>query len=152
MLHSLHKKQLIKSNITELWNFISDPANLATITPPEMNFKTLSNLNDKKMHPGQIIEYQVSPLLGLKMDWVTEITHVKTGEYFVDEQRFGPYSFWHHQHSIKETPRGIEMVDEIHYKIPMGAIGRLLNKLFIAKKLERIFEYRKKKLEELFPN
>lgn len=86
------------------------------------------------------------------MHWVTEITHVKTEEYFVDEQRFGPYTFWHHQHSIKQTPNGIEMQDDIHYKIPMGAIGRLLNKLFIAKKLERIFEYRKKKLEELFPN
>lgn len=152
MLHSIHKKQLIKSNITQLWNFISDPSNLVIITPPEMNFKVLSELKDKKMHPGQIIEYQVSPLLGLKMHWVTEITHVKTEAYFVDEQRFGPYSFWHHQHSLKETPQGIEMVDDIHYKIPMGPFGRLVNKLFISKKLERIFEYRKKKLDELFPN
>ncbi|MBP9070191.1 MAG: SRPBCC family protein [Bacteroidia bacterium] len=152
MLHSIHKKQLIKSTISELWGFISDPANLAIITPPEMNFKVLSELRDEKMHPGQIIEYQVSPLLGLKMHWVTEITHVKTEEYFVDEQRFGPYTFWHHQHSIKQTSNGIEMQDDIHYKIPMGAIGRSLNKLFIAKKLEHIFEYRKKKLDELFPN
>jgi len=152
MLHSLHKKQLVKCNITELWNFISNPANLATITPPEMNFKVHTDLKNKKMHPGQIIEYTVSPLLGLSMHWVTEITHVKHEEFFVDEQRFGPYTFWHHQHSIKETPYGIEMHDDIHYKIPMGPLGRLVNKLFISKKLERIFEYRKKKLDELFPN
>lgn len=152
MLHSLHKKQLVNCSISELWDFISNPANLATITPPEMNFKVLTDLKNKKMHPGQIIEYTVSPLLGLTMHWVTEITHVKNEEYFVDEQRFGPYTFWHHQHSIKETPNGIEMQDDIHYKIPMGPIGRLANKLFISKKLEQIFEYRKKKLDELFPN
>src|SRR5690606_35147038 len=102
------------------------------------------------MYAGQIIEYKVRPLLGIQLSWVTEITHIVEGSYFVDEQRFGPYSFWHHQHFIKPVTGGVEMTDIVHYKIPLGIIGRIMNSLFIKKQLNDIFLYRRSRLDELF--
>ncbi len=133
-----------------LWDFMSSPANLAKITPAYMGFHILSDVANTKMYPGQIIEYYVTPVAGIKMHWVTEITHVKDKEYFVDEQRFGPYSFWHHKHFLKEVPGGIEMTDILHYKIPFGFLGKIVNSLFIKNKIKEIFDYRYNKLEELF--
>ena len=151
MLHTLETKQLLKSDIKTVWDFMSSPSNLALITPSYMGFTILSNKEDiKKMYPGQIIEYYVTPVMGIKMNWVTEITHVEHLKYFVDEQRFGPYSFWHHKHIIKEVPEGIEMTDILHYKIPFGFIGKIANALFIKHKINEIFNYRFNKLEELF--
>ncbi len=136
-----------------VWSFMSSPGNLALITPSYMGFKILSHKDDvKKMYPGQIIEYYVTPLLGLKMHWVTEITHTDYHRYFVDEQRYGPYTFWHHKHFLKEVSGGIEMTDVLHYKVPFGFIGRLVNSLFIKNKIKEIFDYRFNKLEELFNN
>ncbi len=133
-----------------LWDFMSSAANLAKITPAYMGFHILSDVANTKMYPGQIIEYYVTPVAGIKMHWVTEITHVKDKEYFVDEQRFGPYSFWHHKHFLKEVPGGIEMTDILHYKIPFGFLGKIVNSLFIKNKIKEIFDYRYNKLEELF--
>jgi ligand-binding SRPBCC domain-containing protein len=103
-----------------------------------------------KMFPGQIIEYYVRPVLGIRMHWVTEITHVEDGVYFVDEQRFGPYSFWHHKHFLKETAEGIEMIDEVHYKLPAGFLGKIANALFVKKQLQQIFDYRYQRVEAIF--
>lgn len=114
-----------------------------------MGFKTLSG-DDRAMYPGQIIHYTVTPMLGIKLQWVTEITHVADKSFFVDEQRFGPYSFWHHKHFLKEIPGGVEMEDIVHYKIPMGFLGTLAHPFLVKPKLEEIFEYREKKLIELF--
>lgn len=105
---------------------------------------------DTKMYPGMIITYKISPMLGIKLNWMTEITHVQEGKYFVDEQRFGPYALWHHQHHFKEIPGGVEMTDILNYAIPYGAIGRLTNKLLVAGKIRKIFEYRVKAIEDLF--
>jgi ligand-binding SRPBCC domain-containing protein len=102
------------------------------------------------MYAGQLIEYKVKPVLGIPMYWMTEITQVKDQSYFIDEQRFGPYTLWHHQHHFKAIPGGVEMTDIIHYRIPLGWLGRLANRLFVAKKLEGIFSYRFKKVEEMF--
>ena len=102
------------------------------------------------MYPGQIIEYTVKPLLGIPLYWMTEITHVEEGKYFVDEQRFGPYSLWHHQHHFREVPGGVEMTDIVHYKIPLWILGDIANALFVRKQLQGIFDYRFKKVEELF--
>ncbi len=107
----------------EAWDFISNPANLKTITPDYMGFEILSGA-DRTMYPGQIIQYIVTPLLGLKTKWVTEITHVAEKQYFVDEQRFGPYALWHHKHFIKEIANGVEMEDIIDYKVPFGWVWR----------------------------
>jgi len=152
MLHTLETKQFIKSDIKTAWEFLSSPKNLATITPEYMGFEILNNLHGDKMYAGQIIEYYVKPILGIKLHWVTEITHVKQNEFFVDEQRFGPYSFWHHKHFLKEVNGGVEMHDIIHYKLPFGVFGKIGNALFVKKQLKEVFDYRYKKIEILFNN
>ncbi|AWH85750.1 cell division inhibitor [Flavobacterium album] len=149
MLYTLHTKQKLPVSLQEAWDFISDPKNLAVITPDSMGFKTLSG-DDRAMYPGQIIHYIVTPVLGIKLQWVTEITHVVDKSFFVDEQRYGPYSFWHHKHFLKEIPGGVEMEDIVHYKIPMGFLGRLVHPFLVRPKLKEIFAYREKKLIELF--
>lgn len=150
MLHLIQTSQLIKSDINTVWDFMSSPKNLALITPDYMKFEILSDLGDGKMYQGQIIEYYVRPLLNIKLHWVTEITHVKEKEFFVDEQRFGPYSFWHHKHSFKETAEGVVMNDLIHYKLPLGLIGRIGNELMIKKQLKEVFDYRNKIVDKVF--
>lgn len=133
----------------QAWAFFSSPKNLKTITPDYMGFNILSGA-DRPMFAGQIIQYIVTPVLGIKTKWVTEITHVKEGEYFVDEQRFGPYALWHHKHFINEIEGGVEMEDIIDYKVPLGFLGQLAHPFLVKPKLNEIFEYRTKKLEALF--
>ena len=141
--------QNLPITLTEAWDFLSDPKNLKTITPDYMGFIIESGA-DRPMFPGQIIQYIVTPVMGIKTKWVTEITHVHDKQYFVDEQRFGPYALWHHKHFIKEIPGGVEMEDIIDYKVPMGWIGQLVHPIIVKPKLDEIFEYRRKKLIELF--
>lgn len=148
-IYRLHKKQNLPISVTEAWDFLSDPKNLKTITPDYMSFDILSGA-DRKMFSGQIIQYIVTPILGIKTKWVTEITHVKDKEYFVDEQRFGPYALWHHKHFIKEIDGGVEMEDIIDYKVPMGILGQIVHPFLVKPKLAEIFEYRQKKLNEIF--
>jgi ligand-binding SRPBCC domain-containing protein len=151
MLHTIRTKQLIKSDIQSVWNFISSPSNLTLITPGSMQFEVISDENDLgKMYAGQIIEYYVSPVANIRMHWVTEITHVIENKYFVDEQRMGPYRFWHHQHFLKMVAGGVEMTDIVHYKAPLGFLGDLANELFIRKRLKSIFDYRYGKIDEMF--
>ncbi|RZJ27700.1 MAG: cell division inhibitor [Flavobacterium sp.] len=148
-LYTLKATQKLPISLSEAWDFISDPKNLAVITPPTMGFKTLSG-DERTMYPGQIIHYTVTPVLGIKMQWVTEITHVQPKQFFVDEQRYGPYSFWHHKHFLKEIPRGVEMEDIVHYKLPMGFLGQIAHPILVKPQLEKIFEFRRTKLIELF--
>lgn len=133
----------------EAWDFLSDPANLKVITPDHMGFEILSGA-ETSMYPGQIIQYIVKPFPWMSTKWVTEITHVKEGSYFVDEQRFGPYSLWHHKHFIRPVEGGVEMEDIIDYKLPLGILGRIMHFLVVRKQLNNIFEYRKNKLIQLF--
>ena len=148
-IYTFHRKQKLPISVEQAWDFLSSPANLKTITPDYMGFNILSGA-DRPMFPGQIIQYIVTPVLGIKTKWVTEITHVKDHEYFVDEQRFGPYSLWHHKHFIKQIEGGVEMEDIIDYKVPMGILGQLVHPILVKPKLEEIFTYRTQKLEELF--
>jgi ligand-binding SRPBCC domain-containing protein len=148
-IYSLHKTQKLPSRVEEAWEYLSNPKNIKTITPSYMVFHILSGA-DRPMYAGQIIEYIVTPVLGVKTKWVTEITHVIDNKYFVDEQRFGPYALWHHKHFIKEIKGGVEMEDIIHYKIPFGILGRLVHPFLVRPKLEEIFNYRTSKLQELF--
>jgi ligand-binding SRPBCC domain-containing protein len=150
MLHTIQTTQLIKSDMQSVWDFMSSPKNLAVITPEYMQFEILSDLGDGKMYQGQIIEYYVRPVLNIKLHWVTEITHVQNKEFFVDEQRFGPYAFWHHKHSFKETSNGIEMNDLIHYKLPLGILGKIGNEILVKKQLKEVFNHRFKVVEKLF--
>ena len=148
-IYTLQAKQNLPLSLQQAWDFFSDPKNLKVITPGYMGFEILSGA-EKKMFPGQIIQYIVTPVLGLKTKWVTEITHVSDNAYFVDEQRFGPYSLWHHKHFLKEIPGGVEMEDIIDYKLPMGILGQLAHPFLVKPKLTEIFDYRRKKLVELF--
>ena len=148
-LYSIHTKQNLPISLEEAWNFIANPKNLEVITPKSMGFKTLSG-DEKEMFAGQIIHYHITPLFGIKLQWVTEITHVKDRKFFVDEQRFGPYAFWHHKHFLKEIPGGVEMEDIVHYKVPMGILGQMVHPFLVKPKLDEIFAFRQKKLVELF--
>jgi ligand-binding SRPBCC domain-containing protein len=149
-VYSLKTVQTIPVPVSEAWNFFSNPTNLPKITPPNMKFKVISKHHGEKMYAGQIIEYKVAPLLNLDIYWMTEITQVVDQQYFIDEQRYGPYSLWHHQHHFKETEAGTEMTDIVHYKIPFWFAGDIANSLFVKKQLEGIFSYRKKAIEEIF--
>jgi ligand-binding SRPBCC domain-containing protein len=150
-VYTLKTKQCLPMSIQEAWNFFSSPINLKVITPKHMGFIIKGDMNDlKRMHAGQIINYTVKPLAGIPMTWTTEITHVVEHEYFVDEQRFGPYALWHHKHFFKEIDGGVEMEDIVHYKIPFGFLGDIANTLFVKRKLKEIFDYRFEKLHELF--
>ena len=148
-IFKIYTKQKLPITIEEGWGFLSNPKNLSCITPNYMKFK-ITDCDFKPVYQGQIIQYTVRPLLNIPLKWVTEITHVVNENYFVDEQRFGPYSLWHHKHFLREIDGGIEMEDIIHYKMPLGFIGEFLNSLFIKNQLKEIFEYRKNKLIEIF--
>ena len=144
------QKQILKSDLKTVWNFISSPNNLEKITPDDMSFKITSKNINESMYPGMIITYKVTPLLKIPLTWVTEITHVKENNFFVDEQKIGPYKLWHHQHILKEVEEGVLMIDIITYQPPLGFIGALLNFLFIKKKVKHIFKFRYNILEKLF--
>lgn len=136
--------------LKDAWEFFSTPRNLSKITPSKMGFNILYVSGGEKTYAGQIIRYKIQAIPGIKMNWVTEITHVEEPNYFVDEQRFGPYALWHHQHHFKEVPGGVEMTDEVNYAIGYGLIGRLAYWLFVGKEVNRIFKHRYAVLEDYF--
>ena len=149
-MHSLDQITLLPLKPEDAWNFFSNPANLGKITPPGMNFQITSDNSDYEMYPGMIITYKVSPIFNIPVSWVTEITQVEKYQYFIDSQVSGPYKFWHHQHIFREFNGGTEMRDLLHYGMPYGAFGRLLEKSLVNRRVEYIFNFRKRKLEELF--
>jgi len=148
--YQLKAVQKIPATQEEVWDFISSPANLKEITPAYMGFDITSEDLEDKMYPGMMISYRVSPLLGLKMTWVTEITQVREESYFVDEQRVGPYALWHHEHFLEPMPGGVLMKDIVTYSPPFGFLGAIAKRLFIGKKLNEIFDYRVEALEKKF--
>jgi ligand-binding SRPBCC domain-containing protein len=148
--YQLHTTQKIPASIEQVWDFISSPANLKKITPEYMGFNITSKLLSPNMYPGMIISYKVSPVFGIKMTWVTEITQVKEIEYFVDEQRIGPYSMWHHEHKIEPIEGGVLMTDIVSYKPPFGIFGSIANSVLIKKQLKEIFDFRTVAVEKMF--
>jgi ligand-binding SRPBCC domain-containing protein len=149
-VYSIKVSQSLPITIKEAWEFFSRPDNLKEITPPTMGFVVKSKHHGERMYPGQIIEYTVKPVLNVPLYWMTEITHVVEEKFFVDEQRYGPYSLWHHQHHFKEIPNGVEMTDIVHYKIPFWFIGDIANTLLVKQQLKKIFDYRYEIVEERF--
>lgn len=148
-MFTIHSIQKLPIGIDEAWKFFSNPKNLNAITPDTMKFRTLSG-DDRDMFAGQIIHYKISPYRGITIEWVTEITHIKDKTFFVDEQRFGPYKFWHHKHLFREIDGGMEMEDIVHYKLPFGFLGKLFHPLMVKPKLNEIFNFRRQKLTSLF--
>jgi ligand-binding SRPBCC domain-containing protein len=149
-IYTLKKEQFLPISLDQAWDFFSSPINLKKITPEYMGFEITSDLGDGKMYPGQIITYIVTPVLGIPMSWATEITHVVDRQYFVDEQRFGPYSFWHHQHWFKSVEGGVMMTDIVNYGLPLGILGQVANTIFVRNKLQEIFDYREHVVKDIF--
>ncbi|MFZ4057884.1 MAG: SRPBCC family protein [Ferruginibacter sp.] len=149
-VYSIKTVQRMPVSLEQAWDFFSSPANLKEITPANLGFNIISKHHGEKMYAGQIIEYIVKPVLGIPLYWMTEISHVTDHQYFVDEQRFGPYVMWHHQHHFKAIEGGVEMTDIVHYKLPFWFLGDLAHGLFVAKQLQGIFDHRFKVVEERF--
>jgi len=134
----------------QVWDFFSRPENLRKITPDGVFVRILSDLEGVDMYEGMIIQYTIAPLLNIPMNWVTEITHIKENAHFIDEQRFGPYAFWHHQHHFKAVEGGTEMRDILHYKVPIPILGDIANALFVERMIEQIFVFREKAVRKYF--
>lgn len=143
-------EQLVKADIDTVWDFFSRPENLNVLTPKDMKFEIITELHDVEMYPGMMIEYKVSPFSGISMDWLTEITQVRKHEFFIDEQRNGPYKLWHHQHHFAQIEHGVKMTDILHYAIPLGILGKIANSIMVSKRIDDIFEYRFEAVENLF--
>lgn len=148
-IYQLRTTQQLPISLEYAWEFFSDPRKLSELTPSWMHFEMISDPVEE-MYAGMIATYHLKPLLGIKLNWVTEITHVREHEFFVDEQRFGPYRFWHHEHHFKEVDGGTEMTDIVHYAMPFGIIGQAVHQIKVEKKLHEVFNFRYKTLEELF--
>lgn len=148
-VHKLSRKIFLPISKEKAWSFFTNPDNLAKITPPEMGFQITSKSREGDVYEGMMISYKVSPLLGIKLTWVTEITKVRKGEYFVDEQRIGPYKLWHHEHWFKEVEGGVEMEDIVHYALPGFVPDFIFHPLIVKGKLKEIFDFRTKVIEGL---
>ncbi|MBM3280160.1 MAG: SRPBCC family protein [Candidatus Handelsmanbacteria bacterium] len=147
--HVLDQTQRLALAPAAAWRFFTDPANLALITPPYLGF-VITGGAEQPVYAGQIITYKVSPLLGIPLTWMTEITQVREGAYFIDEQRLGPYALWHHQHHFRAVTGGVEMRDLVHYRLRGGPWGRLVHRLAVRRQLEGIFRFRRQVLAQRF--
>ena len=138
----------VKTTLKKAWEFIQNPNNLNLITPPDMHFKIITDIPEK-IYNGLIINYNVKiPFMGAT-NWISEIKHVEEPYQFVDEQRMGPYKWWYHQHQLRETSQGIEVIDRVFYQLPFGILGRIAHKIFVKRQLNRIFSHRNKMFIEL---
>jgi len=150
-VYTLKRVQRLPISLEQAWEFFSSPKNLKEITPAHLGFVIHSDPEFiREMYSGQVITYTVKPVLGIPLFWMTEITHVENGKFFVDEQRVGPYALWHHQHHFKPIPGGVEMTDLVHYRLPLGFLGDIAHAIFVRRQLQQIFDYRWNKLEAVF--
>lgn len=149
-VYTLRQVQRLAIPLDHAWEYFSSPHNLPEIIPSYLHFTILSDSGTGKMYAGEIIRYKVKPLFGIPVSWLTEITHVKDKEYFIDEQRFGPYALWHHTHFFKAIDAGVEMTDLVHYKLPLGIIGRWFHAAVVKNQLKEIFDYRRNILKWKF--
>jgi ligand-binding SRPBCC domain-containing protein len=149
LMYQLKRQQLVKTDMATCWDFFSSPGNLQKITPKYMGFDVLTEVPEK-MYEGLMIEYRVRPLLGIPMNWITEITHVKEHHFFVDEQRKGPYRIWHHEHHFETVDNGVLMSDIVSYELPFGILGKIAHPILVQRKLNEIFDFRFEIVEEIF--
>jgi ligand-binding SRPBCC domain-containing protein len=146
----LTREQFLPVSLSEAWDFFSNPSNLEKITPNDMSFKVLTKLDNQPIYPGMLISYVVSPMMNIPMKWTTKIGDVQAPLKFVDTQLKGPYALWEHTHNFKEVPNGVQMTDVVKYALPMGFLGTFAHTLFVKKRLNDIFDYRFKILEQTF--
>ncbi len=150
MIYYFRTEHLLPVSIDRAWDFFSSAKNLALITPPEMDFKILTKLDDKEIHEGMLIDYTVKPVFGIPLNWQTEITYVNRPHSFADRQIKGPYKIWEHTHTFIPKENGVLMKDEIKYQIPLGILGQLAHTIFVKDKVKEIFQFREKALEKIF--
>ena len=151
-LYTLYAKQTVNKEVGVLWDFFRKPRNLNKLTPEDVHFEIKSGKSDD-FYEGKIISYKIKPFKLLALNWVTEISQVKEGSYFIDNQVSGPYKMWHHEHHFKSNADGTtEIIDKVKYKVPFYILGRLMHKVFIRNKLLSIFNFRQKKINDLFNN
>jgi len=150
MKYQLIREQQLNCTIERAWDFFSSPLNLADITPKDMNFQVLTQMNGERIYEGMLIEYKVSPILHIPMHWVTKIVSVDYHKSFTDFQSKGPYKLWNHYHEFVQNEKGILMKDVVDYELPLGFLGSLAHVLFVKKRIEDIFNYRFNVLEGLF--
>lgn len=139
----LYHQQFIPADRATVWAFFATPRNLDELTPPDLRFRILGEVPER-MYAGQLIEYRISPLPGVWLRWLTEIRHVREGEYFVDEQRIGPYRLWYHEHLFAPAPGGVVMTDRVTYDVGWGPAGWLAERLWVRRPLDHIFAYRRR--------
>ena len=149
-VYRLERTTQLRTDLETAWKYFSSPGNLNEITPPDMEFKIISPDAHKPMYQGMVIEYKIQPFPLVSFGWLTEITHCSDKRFFVDEQRFGPYSFWHHQHHFEENQGGVMMTDIVHYGLPLGPLGQIAHALFVKKKLDHIFDFRTECMRKVF--
>ncbi|WP_313004529.1 SRPBCC family protein [Chryseobacterium gleum] len=150
MKYRLYREQQLNCTIETAWKFFSSPHNLSEITPASMNFVVLSDVKDKPVFKGMEINYRVSPLLGIPMRWKTIITQVDELKSFTDFQESGPYKYWNHFHEFIPNEKGVLMKDTVDYELPLGFLGRIAHSLFIKEKLNSIFDFRYRILNDRF--
>lgn len=150
MVHQLKRQQQLNCDIKTAWKFFSSANNLSEITPKDMNFVVRTQLSDDEIYEGMLIDYYVSPLLGIKLKWQTEITEVNFQKSFTDFQKKGPFKLWNHFHEFILNDKGVLMIDTVSYELPFGFLGEIAHSVMVKKKLEHIFDYRFKILEETF--
>jgi len=148
--HILHREQFVKTSLNRVWEFFSNPHNLALITPPEMNFKILSPIQTNRLYKGMLIEYSVKPLGNFSTRWITEISNVKENDFFIDNQLSGPFKEWNHLHTFVKESNGVWVIDDVKYELPLGVLGNIVHFSLIRNRLLFIFDFRKKVIEKLF--
>jgi ligand-binding SRPBCC domain-containing protein len=148
--YSLNEEQFLPVDIYKAWDFFSSAENLPVITPPDLNFKIISDVKGKEIYDGMLIEYKVSPLLKIPLGWKTEIVFVNKPYSFTDKQITGPYQLWEHTHQFVEKENGVLVKDSVRYSLPFGVIGQWMHSLIVRKKLNNIFSYRKQILNQIF--
>ena len=146
-IYELNITQQIDAPLEKVFDFFSKPENLAEITPSKLGFNILTP-SPIVMEKGTLIDYTIK-LFGIPIRWRTLITAYNPPKKFVDEQLKGPYSFWHHTHTFEAIDQGVEMKDIVRYSIPFGVLGRILHFLWIKNDLKKIFNHRKKVIDNI---
>lgn len=149
-MHQYKIEQWLPITIDKAWDFFSSPKNLATITPPELDFQIINAYPNEIVYEGMRIDYSVKPILGIPVHWQTEIGRVEKNNFFTDIQVKGPYKVWEHTHHFSEKDGGVLMKDVINYQLPLSFLGQFAHWLFVKNKIKHIFRYRENTLNKLF--
>lgn len=149
MIFYLISEITVPADLERVWAYFSTPRNLNEMTPSDMRFEFVRG-GEEPMYAGQMIEYKVSILPGVRVRWLTEISHVREKVYFIDEQRVGPYRLWIHEHRFESTAQGTHILDRVTYQLPFGILGNLAHALFVRKRLKAIFDFRRRQVQALF--